>query len=33
MVLGAKGFEGTEDVGAMSNGAVVAGAGTDDAGI
>ena len=33
MVLGAKGSGGIEDVGAMGNGAVVAGAGTDDAGI
>ena len=33
MVLGAKGSEGIEDAGAVGNKAVVAGAGTDDAGI
>ena len=33
MVLGAEGSEDTEDAGAVGNGAVVAGAGTDDAGI
>ena len=33
MVLGAEGFGGTKDAGALGNGAVVAGAGTDDAGI
>ena len=33
MVLGAEGSGGTEDAGAVGNGAVVAGVGTDDAGI
>ena len=32
VVLGAKGFGGAEDVGAVGNGAMVAGAGTEDAG-
>ena len=31
MVLGAEGSGGTEDAGVVGNGAVVAGAGTDDA--
>ena len=33
MVLGAEGSRGIKDAGAVGNGAVVAGAGTDDAGI
>ena len=33
MVLGAEGFGGIEDAGAVGNEAVAAGAGTDDAGI
>ena len=33
MVLGDESSGGTEDAGAMGNGAVVAGAGTNDAGI
>ena len=32
VVLGAEGFGGAEDVGAVGNGVVVAGAGTEDAG-
>ena len=32
VVLGAEGFGGTEDAGAVCNGAVEAGAGTEDAG-
>ena len=31
VVLGVEGFGGTEDVGAIGNGAVIAGAGTDEA--
>ena len=33
MVLGAKDSRGTEDIGAVGNGVVIAGAGTEDAGI
>ena len=32
MVLGAEGFGGTKDAGAVRNGAVIAGAGGEDAG-
>ena len=32
VVLGAKGFDGAEEVGVMGNGVVVAGAGTEDTG-
>ena len=32
VVLGAEGFVGAEDAGAMGNGVVAAGAGTEDAG-